>query len=880
MTQNTHNQAILSAAPQFIGEFEIDAATLCISRQGQVFKLEPRTMALLLFLARRPDAVISREELEREVWSGLVVGYDALNNTIAKLRKAFGDNSRDPQYIRTVPKVGYQLIAKVRQPGRNVEPQFTVSNSASGPSLERKLAAILSTDVVNYSRLTGLDEEGTHRELSACLDLIKSLVENFNGRVVNSAGDAILAEFVTVSDALGCAVVAQQQLAERSGSVQDDRKMRFRIGLNLGEVIVDRNDIFGDGVIVAARLEGLSEPGGICVSGSAFDAIGNKLPLNFEFLGERDVKNVEKPVRAYQVRLKPGATIALPHKRVELSKLSQGASRRVAVVATLFLITGLASWTGWHYLNSDHLEPKVTESVAPFTGKSSIAVLPFENISDDPAQEYFADGMTDDLIADLSKISQMAVIARQSVFAYKDKPIGVEQIGKELGVHYVLEGSVKRIGGKVRINVNLIDTTNAQALWSERYESDATELFDLQNRVIDSIVAILEVKLTDQEKSTLSRLPTDNLEAYDYYQRAERRRLIAPDPDNPRDIYLQDGDAIELYLQAIELDPEFVEAYAGLALAAMEVWEFASTQVLPSEIARKMAYDAASKVRELDPKNSDALSVLALLQSTDGQHDIAIKSARQAIELDPNSSNAYQILGKVLMYAGEHEEALASVKMVLELNPTPPDDLKGLLGLAEFFNGNYQQALFWLEKAQMVQHSQHDLLMTYGELGKRDEAGILFDKIRVFTPFANLGHYRIRYAHYKREQDLEHMITALRKAGVPDNAFGFEGNPVDQLGSAELKELIAGNAWTGADYYGSDFVQQVTDEGGIAFRNSTSMLAGDAWIDGDRFCVRFSADLLGRDDCGPVYRNPDGTTQERNEYVRVALGNLYYFSLK
>ena len=337
MTDDPNSGWDSQSEPFFVGDFEVDPATHSIGKDGRSVKLEPRTMELLLYLVHRPGTVVSREELEQEVWKGMVVGYDALNNSVAKLRKAFNDDPKNPRVIHTVPKKGYRLIAEV-----GVSPlladidNVTATEAESHPSLERKLAAILYADVADYSRLTGLDEEGTHRSLSSCLDLMTVLIERYHGSVVHFAGDAILAEFGTASNALSCAATMQQDLALHSEGLADDRKMQFRIGVNLGEVIVDRNDIYGDGVNVAARLEGLAEPGGICLSGAVFDAIGHQLPLDYSFLGERRVKNIDKPVRAYQARLKPGLKLEPPQpKKVDghqrIKPIEQAFNDRVTV---------------------------------------------------------------------------------------------------------------------------------------------------------------------------------------------------------------------------------------------------------------------------------------------------------------------------------------------------------------------------------------------------------------------------------------------------------------------------------------------------------------------------------------------------------------------
>ncbi|MDJ0957889.1 MAG: winged helix-turn-helix domain-containing protein [Arenicellales bacterium] len=863
--------------PFLIGGFEVDAATHRIRKGDVATKLEPKAMALLLYMAQRPGSVVSRQELEREIWRGMVVGYDALNNTVAKLRKAFKDDPKNPRFIQTVPKVGYRLIAEVGiLPSPDI-PAAPKNQTSPHPSLERKLAAILYADVVDYSRLTGLDEEGTHHALSNCLDLMTSVIGLYGGSVVHFAGDAILAEFSTASNALSCAVLVQQELEKHNEDFADDRKMQFRIGVNLGEVIVDRNDIYGEGVNVAARLETLAEPGGVCLSGTVFDAIGHTLPLDYAFLGEREVKNIDKPVRAYQARLKAGATLAPPTSQVAVEK-ERSKKWNMQMVATSVLILIVASIGALLWMQPwRDPDMETPGSVAATQGsKPSIAVLPFENVSDDPAQGFYADGITGDLITDLSKLSGLAVIARHAVFAYKDQAIKLDQIAQELGVGYLLEGSVRRLEGKIRINVSLIDVGNSQSIWSERYDGDETELFDLHNRVIGNIVSILAVELTDEEETLFANPPTNNLEAYDYYLRAERRRLYF-EGETVGDYMAQGQEAIELYWKAIELDPNFTEAYIGMALHGLYLWESDANDVMPAAAARKLAYDSASKVRELDPKNPIAYSILALLQATDGQHEIAIETSQRAIELGPNSADTYAMQAVVLMYAGQHEKALHTMKTAFELNPKPPEEFYGYLGRAQFFTKKYDEAALSLDKTRWF---RHDRLMTYGQLGWSEKAKVVFDSVLKDIPFLNLSYYRIRLAHYKREQDMTHMIDGLRKAGVPEHAFGYKGNLENRLDSAALQKLVEAKAWRGSDNFGLRFVQQVSADGRIAFRNDTSMLVGTAWVENDMFCVKYRTSMQGREDCGYVYRNPDGTRDEQNEYVRLALGNIYYFTVE
>ena len=871
MTDDSNSGHGAYSEPFLIGDFEVDPATHSICKGDRAIKLEPRAMELLLYLAERPGTVVSREELEREVWKGVVVGYDALNNTIAKLRKAFDDDPKDPRVIHTVPKKGYQLIAEIRVSPPSVEfEQEANSEAEAHPSLERKLAAILYADVADYSRLTGLDEEGTHRSLSSCLDLMTLLIERFHGNVVHFAGDAILAEFATVSNALGCAATMQQDLAVHNADLAENRRLQFRIGVNLGEVIVDRNDIYGDGVNVAARLEGLAEPGGICLSGSVFDAIGHQLPLEYSFLGERQVKNIEKPVRAYQAHLKPGMKLEPP-------QIKEPATRRLIfsntlqIFASLTIVIAIAiALILWMNPTDERNGETDGASTVPEDGKPSIAVLPFENISDDPAQEFYADGMTGDLITDLAKLSGLKVIARHSMFAYKDRPAKLAQIAQELSASHVVEGSVRRFAGKVRVNVSLIDAATSTSVWSERYDGDESELFDLHNRVIDNIVSTLAVELSDEEQQRIVQTPTDNLEAYDYYLRAERRRLSMRDYDG----WVADiQKSIELYRKAIELDPEFAEAWVGLAITSLGVWAEEDTVIMPATVAKKLAYDSASKVNQLDPRNPAAYRVLASMQAIDGQHEIALQSSQQAIELGPSDADAWATRAEVLIYAGKHEAALEAISKALELNPRPPEYFYGWLGKAQYMLGRYDEAASSLDKVYWFRETR---LMNYGQLGRVEQAKALRNQM---WSYANLAWYRASFAHYQREQDIEHMLDGLRKAGVPEHVLGFEGSVDNRLDSKMIQELAMDKAWSGIDSSGSPFTQQITTDGRIAFKNDSTLQVGTFRIEQDMLCVNFPSNILGRDDCGHVYRNPGGSRNQQNEYVWAATGAIYYFSV-
>jgi len=540
----------------------------------------------------------------------------------------------------------------------------------------------------------------------------------------------------------------------------------------------------------------------------------------------------------------------------------------VVVAVLVSIVGGAVWWQPW----VERVEPASVERMAlPLPDNPSIAVLPFDNISGDPEQAYFADGMTDDLITDLSKISGLFVIARNSVFTYKGQGVKVQQVAEELGVRYVLEGSVRRSGNRVRNNAQLIDATTGHHLWAERYDRDYNDIFALQNEVIAKIVSALAVKLTDAEQRRIARLPTDNLEAYDYYLRAEQIG------------YGYGGmhaDALSFYQKAIALDPKFADAYAGEARAALDVWRFDLDSVLPGAVARKRAYESASRALTLAPDNPRAYAVLGLLQMVDGRHDDAIVSVRKAVSLDPNNAEAYTYLASVLTYAGRHSEALAAMETAFRLNPKPPAYFYGDLGWVLFFNRQYEKAIGPLEKARDAGVYLETLAMAYAQLGRLDEARAEVDKILKTFPGANLAYYRVLHVHHKLEEDLDHRLGALRKAGVPEWPLGFEVRPEDRLDGSAIEALTFGRTWIGHSVInGAPFLQEISQDGKLAYRDTSNFVTGTAWVDGDTLCQQNEAFLIGRKNCGYVYRNADGTPEEKNEYVYVNVYAINYFSV-
>ena len=511
----------------------------------------------------------------------------------------------------------------------------------SSPGVERKLMAILYADAAGYSRLTGEDEEGTYQTLREYLDAISRVVNEAGGRVVHYAGDAVLAVFSSVVAAVTCAVDVQGDLAARNESLPEARRIRFRIGINLGDVIVDREDIYGDGVNVAARLEGLAEPGGICVSGEVYRQAAGKVDVGFEDLGDRQVKNIAKPVRVYRVR-----------PDVETVGSSTGAAapasqRRFWALAMLIAAVAGAGVVGAFYLRVQAPPEDMASGAhadAPVLTGPSLAVMPFTNVSGDPQQEYFADGITEDLITDLSKFTGLFVIARNTMFVYKGRAVTAQEVADDLGVRYVLEGGIRREGKKVRINVRLADTATETLLWAERYDGSLTEVFSLQDDITRKIVAALAVELPKRAESLRSRAETASPEAYDAFLvgRALYRRKT------PEDL----AKSVSFFEQAVALDPGFGRAHAALAAVYSESrvrgWE--QSLGLTAEECWRRAEEHLSAAKQ----NPTALAhqVAASMLSFQGRHEEAIAQAGRAIALDASDPAGYQAMAKAQKAAG------------------------------------------------------------------------------------------------------------------------------------------------------------------------------------------------------------------------------------
>jgi adenylate cyclase len=594
------------------------------------------------------------------------------------------------------------------------------STSTSPRRIERKLAAILSADVKGYSRLMGEDEVATIRMLSAYREVMSTLIRQYRGRVVDSPGDNLLAEFASVVDAVQCAVETQRELKARNADLPAERKMEFRIGLNLGDVIVAGERIYGDGVNIAARLEGLAEAGGICISGIVYDQVETKLNflrLEYEYLGEQTVKNIAKPVPVYRVQVEPGQSSSTTKGREEISS-----------------------------------------SLLALPDKPSIAVLPFANMSGDPEQEYFSDGITEDLITDLSKLSGLFVISRNSVFLYKGKAVKSAQVGKELGVRYMLEGSVRKAGTRVWITAQLIDTTTGYHLWAERYDRELQDIFALQDEVTQKIVAALEVKLTEGEQGRLGRAPTDNLEAYDYFLRGLEYHARRTQEANAQ--------ARQMFERAIALDPQFAAAYAFLGRTYLMEVVYQWNQ---DPQTQEKIFVLGQQAVALDDSQPTAHETLGLAYLGKKQHTQAIAEAEKAVALDPNYADAYVTLAEILSFAGRPQEAISLVEQAMRLNPRYPFSYLWALGHAYRLVGRLEEAIIALKRVVMRNPDQitaHVLLaVIYSELGREEEARTEVAEILRISPQYSLQVVRQRIP-YKDPVSLERQVAALRKAGL------------------------------------------------------------------------------------------------------------------
>ncbi len=581
--------------------------------------------------------------------------------------------------------------------------------------MERKLTAILCADVFGYSRLMGEDEEATLRTLSSYRKLVDSLIEQHHGRFVNSAGDSVLAEFASVVNAVQCAVEIQTTLKSENANLPPEQRMEFRIGVNLGDVMVDGEQIYGDGVNVAARLESLADPGGICISGNVHEQVRDKLALSYEDRGEQEVKNIVRPVRVFRVLPQPGAVAPKRTRRVARKYLRRG----------IFSIAGLAIIAA-AIVFVQHLSlrpPTTTASIPPaqkpalpLPNMPSIAVLPFTNLSGDPQQEYFSDGVTGELITHLSRLPSLFVIASTSSFAYKGKSMKVQEVGRELGVKYVLEGTVNKAGDQVRITARLADATTGAELWAEDYDRPLGNIFSLQDEIVGRIATTMNLQLSLLENGTRISRRTDNLEAYDNLLRAMAYWLA--------DTKEGDEKARLALNKAIALDPKYADAHAWLAFVYFS--DFTNQWDRDPHLLDRI-FQTAQQAVALDDSNSLAYSMLSVADLfAKRDYDQGIAAAQHAIAIDPNFALGYGCLAWMLEVSGRPAEAVEATEKAIRLDPFNRGFYSALEGFAYAYMGRYGDAIPRL-KGSLARYpnaiaARTVLIACYIELGRTGEA--------------------------------------------------------------------------------------------------------------------------------------------------------------
>jgi adenylate cyclase len=586
--------------------------------------------------------------------------------------------------------------------------------------VERKLAAILAADVAGYSRLMGTDEEGTLARLKALRrELADPKIKEHRGRIVKTTGDGLLLEFASVVDAVRCGVEVQREMAERNADVPSDRRIEFRMGINIGDIIKDGRDIYGDGVNVASRLEALAEPGGICVSRVVRDQVRDKLDFTFDDLGEQRVKNIARPIRVHRIRFAEETDI--PYLRVS--------------------------------------QPVTTPQLS-LPDKPSVAVLPFTNMSGDPEQEFVSDGIAEDVITALSHYPSLFVIARNSTFTYKGRAVDVKQVGRELGVRYVLEGSVRKAGNRIRVTAQLIEAGTSNHIWAERYDRDLADIFAVQDEITQALTTALTPAIADAELRRAIRKPPESLDAWAAYQRG----LWYLSKANPDD----DTIAQNFFRQAIDLDPTFAPGYTALALAQLQA--AAVYQKLGLLEAQSSAEALARQAVALDGTDAEARSCLGWALQARGELVGALIEIERALEMSPNLALAHWQRGATLIFSGRPKEGLEALETCIRLDPRDPFMSVRLLHIAcgLYFARDYEGVI---EAAKRLIRSYPDFPMIYrwpaaalGQLARNAEAKEWLEKAISQAPAA-FNMYVHNRVPWFRPEDHAHLLEGLRKAG-------------------------------------------------------------------------------------------------------------------
>jgi TolB-like protein/class 3 adenylate cyclase len=620
---------------------------------------------------------------------------------------------------------------------------------ADPAAAKRKLATILSADVKAFSRLMEADEEATLRTLQTYRAAIDALISRHDGRIVGTAGDSVLADFMSPVQAARCAAEIQDELARRNAALSPDRRLEFRIGINLGDVIVEGADLFGNGVNIAARLQALADPGGIFISGGIYDQIKANVAFDYEFLGAQSIKNIAEPVRVYRVHRDPATALA--------SRRAQQRRRWAlnAAVAALILAGSLGVWYSIPLL-APAIERFAGKPATPVTDRASIAVLPFANQSG-REDDYFSDGLTEDLISALGRFSSLSVMSWNAVAYYRNQVMRPEQLAKDLGVQYVVDGSVRRADDRLRVTTRLNDAERGTLLWSERYDRAVDDVFAVQDDISRHIVSALALRVTNLEQNRAAKKPTENLTAYDYYLRAREQFRQ----------FTRRGNLLarELLGKAIDLDHEYADAYAALAWTHTKAAEMGWAEWPDRELAH--AHDLAQAALRIDPSNQLAHILLALVYSYQQNYELALDHLGRATAANPHNAGNHAERGWVLLVGGRSGEAVTALEEASRFDPSPTPNTFSNLAIAYYLQGRHDDAVTTAQSA-VGRYPHHIslwivLAAAYAEAGQLDAAARAAEELRRRHPFFEVE----SFGNYFRDPaERERFRESLRKAGL------------------------------------------------------------------------------------------------------------------
>ncbi len=625
--------------------------------------------------------------------------------------------------------------------------------------MHRKLTAILSADVKGYSRLMGQDEEATVQTLLYFRELMASGIASHGGRVVDAPGDNLLAEFPSAVDAVTCAIDIQKTLQDANHEREPDQQMRFRIGINIGDVLAEKGRIYGDGVNIAARIEGLAEPGGICISRGVYDQVHKKIKLTYTYLGEREVKNINEPVRVYRVKLPDasGATPASPRHPAGRSRL-----RRFGVILGVILAVSAGLWLGDYFNASSTIKRLLDSSPPPYPGggKPAIAVLPFRNLTQAQGEDYFSEGITNDLITALSKFSELVVIASNTVFSYRREEKSAVEIGRELDVNYILEGSVQKHTAVIRLNAKLVDARDGHHVWAERYDRRLQDVFGVQDELVHTIVGKMAIQIREAETGRVRRKQPTDYNAYEYLLKGKynyRQRTRATNYE-----------ARQLFIKAIERDPAYAAAYVALGWTYLremyDGWsEFPNRSI-------QQALELAQKALALDETLADGHILLAECFLNRREYDLAAVELDRALELNPNSTDSLKAYGSLSLYNGDTRRSIQMHNKALRLDPNlqiTSHSIHMELGLAYYLQGQYDQAVKIMNQGYTRRTdfvgNHIGLAATYAQMGDMTRAREHVAQIKRRMPFFDLNDYGSKFINLA---DRDKIVDGLRKAGL------------------------------------------------------------------------------------------------------------------